>query len=110
MNKRTLLKSALAISVASGFSAPTLAAPGKPIISWMETDFAIIEVSQAATAYKDLITVKPAAEIPVTWDRWSGNASDVWRVKLNGEVVFEDKIKASASQKASTVLNVAKGG
>ncbi|MBV7297592.1 glycosyl hydrolase family 18 protein [Enterovibrio paralichthyis] len=110
MNKQAFLKGLLAASIASAISSPAIAAPGAPIISWMETNFAIIEVNDAATAYKDLVKVKPYAEVPVTWDRWSGEPADSWRVLLNGEVVHEASVTPSATQKESTVLQVAKGG
>lgn len=106
-NKLGLCSAAITLAL----SAPTYAAaPGQAIISWMETDFAIIEVDQAATSYKNLVTVKDFAEVPVTWDRWSGGSAEVWRVLLNGVVVHEETITATASQKASTVLQVRQGG
>ncbi|PKF49683.1 chitinase [Enterovibrio nigricans] len=76
----------------------------------METNFSIIEVNDAATAYKDLVTVKPYAEVPVAWDRWSGEPADSWRVLLNGVTVHEAALTPSASQKESTILQVTKGG
>lgn len=106
-NKRGLCSAAITLAL----SAPTYAAaPGQAIISWMETDFAIIEVDQAATSYKNLVTVKDFAEVPVTWDRWSGESAEVWRVLLNGVVVHEEAVSPAASQKASTVLQVRQGG
>ncbi|WP_028022797.1 glycosyl hydrolase family 18 protein [Enterovibrio calviensis] len=110
MNKTAFLKGLLAASVAGAISSPALAAPGAPIIGWGETNFAIIEVNDAATAYKDLVTVKPFAEVPVSWDRWSGDPAESWRVLLNGEVVYEASVTPSASQKESAILQVAKGG
>ncbi|WP_407332655.1 glycosyl hydrolase family 18 protein [Enterovibrio sp. 27052020O] len=110
MNKTAFLKGLLAASVAGAISAPVIAAPGAPIIGWGETNFAIIEVNDAATAYKDLVKVKPFAEVPVSWDRWSGDPAESWRVLLNGEVVYEASVTPSASQKESAVLQVAKGG
>ncbi|WP_394212852.1 glycosyl hydrolase family 18 protein [Enterovibrio calviensis] len=110
MNKSAFLKGLLAASVAGALSTPAFAAPGAPVISWMETNFSIIEVNDAATAYKDLVTVKPYAEVPVTWDRWSGEPADSWRVLLNGDVVYQANVTPSASQKESAILEVAKGG
>lgn len=109
MFKKKLGFCSAAITLA--LSAPTYAAiPGQAIISWMETDFAIIEVDQAATSYKSLVTVKEFAEVPVTWDRWSGEPAEKWRVLLNDVVVHEETISATASQKASTILEVRQGG
>ncbi|MUK63298.1 chitinase [Aliivibrio fischeri] len=98
-------------AVTLALSAPTFAAPpGQAIISWMETDFSIIEIDQAATSYKSLVTVKDFAEVPVTWDRWSGEPAEKWRVLLNGVVVHEEAVSPAASQKASTTLQVRQGG
>ncbi|WP_158174861.1 glycosyl hydrolase family 18 protein [Grimontia hollisae] len=110
MNKRAFLKGLITASLAGVSVAPAMAAPGAPIISWMETNFSIIEVNDAATAYKDLVVVKPYAEVPVTWDRWSGEPGDTWRVLLNGDVVHEAAVTPAASQKESTILHVTKGG
>lgn len=110
MNKRVFLRGLASASIASALSLPAIAAPGAPQISWMESNFSIIEVNDAASAYKDLVTVKPFAEVPVTWDRWSGEPGDTWRVLLNGVVAHEASVTPSASQKESTVLQVAKGG
>ncbi|GHA35075.1 glycosyl hydrolase family 18 protein [Photobacterium aphoticum] len=110
MNKRTFLRGLIAATLAGAASAPVMAAPGAPIISWMETNFSIIEVNDAASAYKDLVVVKPYAEVPVTWDRWSGEPADSYRVLLNGEVFHEAAITPAATQKESTILQVAKGG
>ncbi|UTM58124.1 glycosyl hydrolase family 18 protein [Photobacterium sp. CCB-ST2H9] len=101
--------------VAAGIAAVTLswgamAAPGTPQIAWMETDYAIIEVDQAASAYTSLVTVKPAAEVPVAWQRYSGDPADHWKVKLNGNVVFETAIAPASSGAGSTTLSVAQGG
>lgn len=110
MNKRAFLKGLITASLAGVSVAPAMAAPGAPITSWMETNFSIIEVNDAATAYKDLVVVKPYAEVPVTWDRWSGEPGDTWRVLLNGDVVHEAAVTPAASQKESTILHVTKGG
>ncbi|MDD1781267.1 glycosyl hydrolase family 18 protein [Enterovibrio sp. ZSDZ35] len=110
MNNKAFLRGLVAAAVSVGASFPAFAAPGAPVISWMETNFSIIEVNDAASAYKDLVTVKPYAEVPVTWDRWSGEPADSWRVLLNGQVVHEASVTPSASQKESTILQVAKGG
>jgi chitinase len=108
-----MIKHGLGLSIAvalSMVSANAHASPGKPQVGWMDTNFSIIEVSEAAQAYKELVVIKDAAEIPVTWDRWSGTPGDKWRVLLNGEVAFEQSIKASASQKGTGTVRVTQGG
>ena len=111
-----MIKHCLGLSIAAAIglsSFSTVAAnntPGQPIVQWMETNFAIVDVNHAATAYTELVTVKDAAEIPVAWDRWSGNPGDKWRVLLNGEVAFEKAVKVVASQKDSAKVRVTKGG
>ncbi|AYK17292.1 hypothetical protein C0073_004810 [Aeromonas veronii] len=44
-------------------SAAYAAAPGKPAIGWGPTKFAIVEVSQSATAYNELVKVKDGADV-----------------------------------------------
>ncbi len=57
------------------------AAPGKPVLAWSETNFAIVQVNQEATSYNALVKVnKDGAPVPVAWDRWSGEAGDRWKV------------------------------
>ncbi|WP_250458491.1 glycosyl hydrolase family 18 protein [Microbulbifer litoralis] len=90
-------------------SSPALAAPGAPTIDWMETSFAIIEVDEAATAYEDLVTINDAAEVPVSWSRWSGDAATSARYLLDGEVVLEQSISGD-TQSGSATLQVAEGG
>jgi len=103
--------SLVALSVAAAtMSSSVLAAPGTPQLSWMETDYAIVEVDQAATAYKDLVTVKTAADVPVAWQRYSGDTADRWKVKLNGNVVFEESIDPASSGAGSTTLSISQGG
>ncbi|MGB7996372.1 MAG: chitinase N-terminal domain-containing protein, partial [Photobacterium halotolerans] len=91
-------------------SCSVLAAPGTPQLAWMETDYAIVEVDQAATAYKDLVTVKTAADVPVAWQRYSGETADHWKVKLNGYVAFEESIDPASSGEGSTTLSITQGG
>ncbi|WP_370630699.1 glycosyl hydrolase family 18 protein [Photobacterium sp. WH24] len=101
----------VALSVAAAtMSCSVLAAPGTPQLAWMETDYAIVEVDQAATAYKDLVTVKNAADVPVAWQRYSGETADHWKVKLNGNVAFEESINPASSGAGSTTLSITQGG
>ena len=87
------------------------AAPGKPVLAWSETNFAIVQVNQEATSYNALVKVnKDGAPVPVAWDRWSGEAGDRWKVLLNGQSVFEKSVSAAASQKDSATVYVKKGG
>lgn len=96
-----------ALLVASVLSASAFAAaPGKPTIGWGETKFAIIEVDQAATAYNQLVTVKDAADVSVSWNLWSGNLGDKAQVLLDGNVVWEGPSTASGA----ATFKVNKGG
>ncbi|PIW59447.1 glycosyl hydrolase family 18 protein [Shewanella sp. CG12_big_fil_rev_8_21_14_0_65_47_15] len=98
-----LVASALASTVsASAFAA----APGKPTIGWGETKFAIIEVDQAATAYNQLVTVKDAADVSVSWNLWSGDVGNKAQVLLNGNVAWEGPSGASGTAN----FKVNKGG
>lgn len=98
-----LVASALASTVsASAFAA----APGKPTIGWGETKFAIIEVNQAATAYNQLVTIKDAADVSVSWNLWSGDVGNKAQVLLNGNVAWEGPSGASGTAN----FKVNKGG
>ncbi|MCU7977737.1 glycosyl hydrolase family 18 protein [Shewanella sp. SW36] len=87
-----LVASALASTISASVFA---AAPGKPTLGWGETKFAIIEVNQAATAYNQLVTVKDAADVSVSWNLWSGDVGNKAQVLLNGNVVWEGPSGAS---------------
>ncbi len=77
--------SVTALVVASALAAPAMAAkPGKPALAWGETKFSIIEINQAATAYNQLVTVKDAANVSVSWNLWSGDVGDTAKVLLDG--------------------------
>ena len=98
-----LVASALASTVSvSAFAA----APGKPTIGWGETKFAIIEVNQAATAYNQLVTIKDAADVSVSWNLWSGDVGNKAQVLLNGNVAWEGPSGASGTAN----FKVSKGG
>ncbi|WP_297895784.1 glycosyl hydrolase family 18 protein [Shewanella sp.] len=98
-----LVASALASTVsASAFAA----APGKPTIGWGETKFAIIEVNQSATAYNQLVTVKDAADVSVSWNLWSGDVGNKAQVLLNGNLAWEGPSGASGTAN----FKVNKGG
>ncbi|MGL6001053.1 MAG: glycosyl hydrolase family 18 protein [Plesiomonas sp.] len=87
------------------------AAPGKPVLAWGESNFAIVQVNQEATSYNALVKVnKDGAPVPVAWDRWSGDAGDHWKVLFDGKPVFEKTIASAASQKDSATVYVKKGG
>lgn len=96
-----------ALLVSSVLSSAAYAnAPGKPTIGWGETNFAIIEVSQSATAYEQLITVKDAASVDVNWNLWSGDVGDTANVLLDGVTVWSGPSAASGS----AVFDVSQGG
>ncbi|WP_330148256.1 glycosyl hydrolase family 18 protein [Shewanella oncorhynchi] len=98
-----LVASALASTISASVFA---AAPGKPTLGWGETKFAIIEVNQAATAYNQLVTVKDAADVSVSWNLWSGDVGNRAQVLLNGSVVWEGPSGASGTAN----FKVNKGG
>lgn len=87
------------------------AAPGAATIGWMETNFAIIEINQSASAYTQLVNVKDFAEVPVTWSKWSGEAATTAKYLLNDTVVLEQNVSGgSGTQSGSATLQVAQGG
>lgn len=100
--------------MAVALAAPTIshaAAPGAPSIEWMETNFALIEINEQASAYKDLVTVKDYAEVPVSWTKWSGGSATQVRYMLDGVVIKQQSLSGgSATQTGQATLQVTKGG
>ncbi|NRD73056.1 glycoside hydrolase [Shewanella sp. VB17] len=92
--------------VVGGISTSVYAAPGKPTIGWGETKFSIIEVNQSASAYNQLVTVKDAAEVSVSWSLWSGSLGDRAKVLLDGVEVWSGASTASGVAN----FNVRQGG
>lgn len=88
------------------------AAPGQPTISWMESNFALVEIDLNGTVYNQTVKRKDFAEVPVSWNKWSG--SDGHRVDylLNGEVVLSQSLTpgSGGAQSGSATLQVSKGG
>lgn len=98
-----LISSILASTVSGNAFA---AAPGKPSLGWSETKFALIEIDQVATSYNELVKVKDAVDIPVTWNLWSGNVGKTAQVLLDGNVVWE----GPASTSGAANIKIDKGG
>ncbi|ACJ27465.1 Chitinase [Shewanella piezotolerans WP3] len=87
-----------ALLVAAAFSSSVYAqAPGKPSIAWGETKFSLIDVHQSATAYNQLITVKDAASVSVSWELWSGETGDSATVLLDGVQVWSGPAAATGT-------------
>ncbi|MDP9703158.1 UNVERIFIED_ORG: hypothetical protein J2W64_000320 [Rahnella aquatilis] len=82
------------------------ALPGKPTLGADETTFAIIDINQSASAYNQLVTVKNAADVTVTWNLWTGDAGQTAKVLLNGAQVWSGPSGATGS--ATFAVN--KGG
>ncbi|MBY6226453.1 glycosyl hydrolase family 18 protein [Ferrimonas balearica] len=72
------------------------AIPAKPSIAG-DTHFAVIEVDHGATSYNQLINVKPAAEVSVTWNLWHGELGDTAKVLLDDQVVWQGPSAASGT-------------
>ncbi|WP_421192910.1 glycosyl hydrolase family 18 protein [Aeromonas jandaei] len=87
-------------------SAAYAAAPGKPTIGWGPTKFAIVEVDQAATSYNNLVKVKDAADVEVSWNLWSGDVGQTAKVLLDGKEVWSGPSAAAGTAK----FKVNKGG
>ncbi|QSR72466.1 glycosyl hydrolase family 18 protein [Aeromonas jandaei] len=87
-------------------SAAYAAAPGKPTIGWGPTKFAIVEVDQAATSYNNLVKVKDAADVEVSWNLWSGEVGQTAKVLLDGKEVWSGPSAAAGTAK----FKVNKGG
>ncbi len=109
MFKTQISTSAMLVAsvLASAASFQAFAAlPGKPTLGWGETKFAIIEVNQAASAYNQLVTVKDAADVSVTWNLYNGDIGNKAQVLLDGNVAWEGP--SSAAGTANFKVN--KGG
>ncbi|MDE1329284.1 glycosyl hydrolase family 18 protein [Vibrio aestuarianus] len=103
----TLKKTNLASIVAGLISGSAFAAaPGAPVIGWGEYSYAMVEVSQTATAYKDMVGErKEAVDVTVSWDVWSGDPATSANVYLDGEVVW-----TGASSAKQATFQISKGG
>lgn len=101
--KPTLLALAIGLFCTSAAYA---AAPGKPTIGWGPTKFAIVEVDQAATSYNNLVKVKDAADVEVSWNLWSGDVGQTAKVLLDGKEVWSGPSAAAGTAK----FKVNKGG
>ncbi|WEM43698.1 glycosyl hydrolase family 18 protein [Photobacterium sp. DA100] len=81
-------------------------APGAPVIGWGEHKYAMVEVSQTAIAYNELVGErKEAVDVTVTWDVWSGDPATSAHVYLDGEEVWSG---AGSVKEATFQIN--KGG
>uniref|UniRef100_UPI003BA37BD8 glycosyl hydrolase family 18 protein n=1 Tax=Aeromonas jandaei TaxID=650 RepID=UPI003BA37BD8 len=101
--KPTLLALAIGLFCTSAAYA---AAPGKPTIGWGPTKFAIVEVDQTATSYNNLVKVKDAADVEVSWNLWSGDVGQTAKVLLDGKEVWSGPSAAAGTAK----FKVNKGG
>ncbi|MCS2151926.1 glycosyl hydrolase family 18 protein [Scandinavium goeteborgense] len=82
------------------------ALPGKPTLGADATTFSIIDISQSATAYQQLVTIKDAADVTVTWNLWTGDAGQTAKVLLAGKEVWS----GASSAAGSATFKVKKGG
>lgn len=105
---RKFNKPLLALLIGSTLcSAAQAAPPGKPTIAWGDTKFAIIEVDQAATAYNNLVTIKDAADVAVSWNLWNGDTGSTAKVLLDGKEVWTGP---STGASGTANFKVDKGG
>ena len=87
-------------------SAALAEAPGKPVISWGDYEFALVELDHQQVAYEKLVkSIKDKVEVEVSWDLWSGGAAETARVLVDGLVKWEG---AGNSKTASFFMS--KGG
>ncbi|BEM80176.1 hypothetical protein SME38J_42790 [Serratia marcescens] len=105
---RKFNKPLLALLIGSTLcSAAQAAAPGKPTIAWGNTKFAIVEVDQAATAYNNLVKVKNAADVSVSWNLWNGDTGTTAKILLNGKEAWSGP---STGSSGTANFKVNKGG
>ena len=87
--------------------------PTEPNISYMTTDYALIDVSSSKTAYEELFTVNAQVSVPVSWTKPYGINADRVRYLLNDEVALETAINIGpfkGRQSGSATLEISRGG
>ena len=111
MNNR-FSKTTIASCVLGALSFGAVAAPGAPTIDWMESNFALVEVAESGTSYKQVVTVKDFAEVPVKWSKWSGDSGSRVEYRLNGQTVLTQSLSGggTGTQTGEATLQVAQGG
>ena len=60
--------------------------------------------------YNQIINKKDFAEIPVKWNKWSGDDGTRVEYRLNGHAVLTQTLSGSGAQTGNGTLKVAKGG
>jgi GH18 family chitinase len=92
--KRNLLFTAILTCVLNVIFAQT---PATPVISWMETNYQLIEGS---------------VDIQFTWDMWWGENGDHWKLIQNGSVVYENEIISNSPllQNSSATISISSTG
>lgn len=80
--------------------------PQKPTLAWGERKFTIVELSNQAIAYNQLVKKKSAVDVPVKWNVWSGDAVTKSRVLLNGKEYWI----GNGGNSGAATLKVEKGG
>lgn len=99
--------SRFAIVIGSQWATVALAAaPGKHSIEWGDTTFTIVKVDPSATAYTQLVTLKEAADVRVSWALYSGQAATAAKVLLDGQEVWS----GPSSGTGSASFQVRQGG
>ncbi|CAA0099407.1 Chitinase A [BD1-7 clade bacterium] len=94
----------------AGISMFAMAAPGAPQVAFMPLDYALIEIDQSATAYEQLVTRHDAVEIPISWNRWSGDDANQVNYKLNGNTVSTQTLGSGQSATGTATLSIDQGG
>ncbi|AAR28821.1 chitA [Leucania separata nucleopolyhedrovirus] len=64
------------------------AAPGTPTIDWADRSYALVQVSQTATAYNELVTRHESVNIEVSWNVWYGDIGRDAYVYLDDKIVW----------------------
>ncbi|MGO0305128.1 glycosyl hydrolase family 18 protein [Endozoicomonas acroporae] len=85
MIRKTKLAFILGSMIAS--AAAQAALPPTPVLGWGDHKYALVEVSQSAVAYKELVTVNDEVNIEVSWDLPWGTAADTEaKILFDGDV------------------------
>jgi GH18 family chitinase len=83
----------------------TAAPPGTPTIEWADRNYALVQVSQTATAYNELVTRRDSVTIDVSWNVWYGDSAQDAYVYLDDSIVWSGSAGPKRAQ-----FHISKGG
>ena len=105
MNRITLCAASIALAI----SGTALAAPSAPTIDVSGSSnlmFSKVELAMETTAgYNSMVTYHEQAPIDITFNQWSGETGDTYKVYLNGEQVASGAITGATTTASFSYSN-----